>query len=45
MDLFIFRTADGYNVAIPEDDIATIWQAKTPGHTLIERLADQPDIG
>ncbi len=44
MDLFIFTTADGHDVAIPEDDIATIWSAKTPGHTLIERVSDTPDI-
>ncbi len=44
MDLFIFTTADGHEVAIPEDDIATIWSAKTPGHTLIERITDHPDI-
>ena len=44
MDLFVFRTADGYDVAIPEDDIAAVWQAKTPGHCLIERVEDRPDI-
>ena len=44
MDLFIFRTAGGYDVAIPEEDIATIWQAETPGHVLIERVADRLDI-
>ncbi len=44
MDLFIFTTADGYDIAIPEDDIATIWVAKTPGHILIERITDHPDV-
>ena len=44
MELFVFKTAGGYDVAVPEDDIATIWQAETPGHLLIERVADRPDI-
>ncbi len=44
MDLFIFTTADGHDIAIPEDDIATIWAAKTPGHILIERITDNPAI-
>ena len=44
MDLFVFTTAEGYDIAIPEDDIATIWAAKTPGHILIERITDRPDL-
>ena len=44
MDLFIFTTAEGHDIAIPEDDIATIWAAKTSGHILIERITDNPAI-
>jgi len=44
MDLFVFNTPDGYSIAIPEDDISTIWAAKTPGHILIERITDHPDV-
>lgn len=44
MDVLIFTTVDGYDVAIPDDDISTIWSAKTPGRTLIERISDTPDI-
>ena len=44
MDLFVFTTADGYDIAIPEDDIATIWAAKTPGNILIERITDNPAV-
>ncbi len=45
MDLFVFTTADGFDLAIPEDDIAMIWAAKdTPGNILIERITDNPAI-
>ncbi len=44
MDLFVFTTAEGHDIAIPEDDIATIWAAKTPGHILIEQITDNPII-
>lgn len=35
--LWVFRAAEGYDIAIAESEIIAIWQAKTPGHTLIER--------
>lgn len=44
MSMFIFRTPEGHDVAIHEEDIVMIWAAKIPGNTLIELIEDRPDI-
>ncbi len=42
MDLFIFRAANGFDVAISEEGIVAIWQAKdTPGNCIIELAEDR----
>ena len=44
MDVFVFKTVAGHEVAIPDDDIQALWRGKDGVGTLIERLSDNPDI-
>ena len=44
MDVIVFTTVDGHEVAIPEDDIQALWRSTDGNGTLIERLSDNPAI-
>ncbi len=44
MDILVFTTVEGHEVAIPDDDIQALWRGKDGKGTLIERLSDNPNI-